>query len=385
MNRTIYIINFMAAVLMAGFACACSESSEPEPPTPAPPQTDSRTVLVYMAADNNLGSNDFDAVDIAEMKVGVKDIDANARWLVYHSGYKKEPVLIEITRAGVDTLARFGSGTPATSAARMADVIATSRELAPANGYGLVVWGHGTGWIQDGIADDRLTYSLGPDGGKKMNISTLADVIEDCGGFDYIYFDCCYMASVETVYELRHCARYIVGSATELPANGMDYSVNVPYLADGSEEALIRSARNTYEHYDALSGDSRTCTISVIKTAGLDELAEKTASMYMASGTAFGGYTPQRFTDLRTTCYYYDFKDFVRALPVDCYPEFVELFNKVVIYSANTPYLWASVDLSRHNGLSTYIPTQGFNLEHRNYNTLEWYADVARYVPMLIQ
>ena len=46
--------------------------------------------------------------------------------------------------------------------------------------------------------------------GVKMNISTLADILSKGPRFDYIYFDCCYMSSIETAYELRTVTDIIV-------------------------------------------------------------------------------------------------------------------------------------------------------------------------------
>lgn len=50
---------FVAATFLAG-----CDKEEPDPIPPIP-TTASRTVLVYMAADNNLGSGGYDTDDIA--------------------------------------------------------------------------------------------------------------------------------------------------------------------------------------------------------------------------------------------------------------------------------------------------------------------------------
>ena len=58
---------FVAATFLAG-----CDKEEPDPIPPIP-TTASRTVLVYMAADNNLGSGGYDTDDIArseERRVG---------------------------------------------------------------------------------------------------------------------------------------------------------------------------------------------------------------------------------------------------------------------------------------------------------------------------
>lgn len=384
--RRVFFLAMLTGLLTVCFS-GCSGEDGPEPPPPASEAR--RTVLVYMAANNNLGSSGYDSDDLAEMRAAVAAgaLGDDARLVVYHSPYGAAPVLTALTPGGADTLATFDRSTPAVSAGRMADVIALTRRHAPALSYGFVVWGHATGWLQDGIADDRISYSFGPDGNSRMNITTLASVLEDAGCFDYLYFDCCYMASVETVYELRHAARYIVGSATELPAGGMDYSTNLSLLADGCESALIESARNTYEHYNAKTGMRRTCTMSVIATAGLEALAEATRAVYSAAATSFpASYEPQRFSDYDVACRYFDLYDYVEALAGDAvtlFDRWKSAFGSVVLYSANTPYLWNSVDLSRHHGLSTYIIKSAADLDQKGYRQLEWYGDVVTALPLL--
>ncbi len=86
---------FVAATFLAG-----CDKEEPDPIPPIP-TTASRTVLVYMAADNNLGSGGYDTDDIAEMRAGVDagGLGQNGRLLVYHSPYRRDPALVEIRPA----------------------------------------------------------------------------------------------------------------------------------------------------------------------------------------------------------------------------------------------------------------------------------------------
>lgn len=376
---------FVAATFLAG-----CDKEEPDPIPPIP-TTASRTVLVYMAADNNLGSGGYDTDDIAEMRAGVDagGLGQNGRLLVYHSPYRRDPALVEIRPGGkVDTIERFSRGIPASTRQRLSYIIETTQKTAPAHSYGLVLWGHGTGWIEDGITDparmaerDGTSFSYGPENGVKMNISTLADILSKGPRFDYIYFDCCYMSSIETAYELRTVTDIIVGSPTELITSGMPYDRNIEQLIDGSETALIGAARNTFDYYDSKTGMQRTCTMSVIRTDALGELAQATADIYNAATAAMpAGYTPQRLSDYDVShCYYYDFRDYIEALSGNSAltEAFGTAFDNAVPYSAATPYLWTSVSLDNNNGLSTYILATPDHALHGNYMNLQWYADVA--------
>ena len=64
---------FMAAML------SCSSSNEPDAP---PVESPTRSVLVYMAANNNLSY--YARVDLEEMKEGAKDISGGHLLVYYH-------------------------------------------------------------------------------------------------------------------------------------------------------------------------------------------------------------------------------------------------------------------------------------------------------------
>ncbi len=68
--HSIYTLLISACALsMTG----CGDKDEPTPPTPPEPAGPAeRTVLVYMAANNNLGSSRYDRMDIDEMRQAAK-------------------------------------------------------------------------------------------------------------------------------------------------------------------------------------------------------------------------------------------------------------------------------------------------------------------------
>ncbi len=383
-KQIIYVI--LGAAVFTG----CG-SDEPEP---APPVSGgSRTVLVYMAANNSLGARDYDALDIEEMIEGASALGEGDRLLVFHSPREGAQTLSEITTEGRTTLMNFDDSRLAVEASRMRDVLSAARTHAPNGSYGLVLWSHGNGWLNDGIAGngDLPQRSFGEEKGMTMNVATLASILEDFGGVDFVYFDCCYMGSVESSYALRKATKRIVASATELPLRGMPYEVNVAHLFARPEAGLKDAAAATFAYYDALSGSSRTCTMSVTETDGLDALAAATAEIYRNADAALPeGYEPQRFMDVPAErCHYFDLYDYIKALcftgsgserfdgAASRFEAFAEAFAATVSYSAATPRLWNSVNLDRHHGLSTFIFLRPGSSSSYRYSDLEWYADVA--------
>lgn len=306
---------------------ACSDDKQPDlDPIPEPAEDPvSRTILVYMAANNSLGSpnNSYrDQADIQEMLTAATSNGFNGgRVIVYHHAYKAtRPVLLEITPEGAIELKSYDTETSSMDAARMSEVISDTRQVAPADDYGLVLWSHGSGWIEDGITSGTTAYSFGEDREwlsdtnyrkSAMNVTTLADLIGNDRPFAFIYFDCCYMSGIEVAYELRNATDYIIASATELPSDGMRYDLNLPLLFKQQPD-VVGAAQTTFEQYDMLSDGDRTCTMSVIRCDALDGLAESTHDIY-SSVTPIT--SVQGIQTFKTTSpyYYYDLEQYIEV------------------------------------------------------------------------
>lgn len=376
---------YLLFLTLAAAATACGEKDEPTPPEPGPepPAEVGRTVLVYMVAHNNLGQQGWDAADISEMRRAASTGGLHGgRLLVMHQASDGTSVLKEINGSGlIDTLKIYDSYNSSLSIRRMRDVFDDMQALAPARAYGLVLWSHGTGWLQNGMDDpDDRRRAFGVDGNtnKQMNVSALAKAV-DGRGFDFIYFDCCHMASVEAAYEMRHATPLIVGSVAELPSPGMPYDENVPLLMQGK---AVEAAANTFRYYDEKLGSDRTCTMTAIATAGLDRLAAAAAALYSTAAPLPEGTMPQKF-ERGATCRLFDLLDYAEsvATDADALAEFRAALADAVIYQAATPKIFNIITVRRHCGLSTFVVRTPDDMTDRGYSSLQWAADVAATLP----
>lgn len=373
---------------MACFALfACSHADEPDPNQ----QNTQRTLLVYMVANNNLGSNGWDESDIKEMQTAV---DAGAlnggRLLVYHADYRSDPELIELI-AGEDPVVHrtytYKDGM-SVEAEHMRSIFSDMRAIAPNKEYGLVLWSHGTGWRE--TANSRATaapmkpYSFGVDASSEMKVTSLASALEG-QNFAFIYFDCCHMATIEVVYELRHVTPYIVASATELPIQGMRYDDNIPvfFTRDFNKESLITAANNTFSYYDSQTGSLRACTMAVIETGKLDALAQATRNIMETAPVLPDDYEKIWLSRPRSTgVTLYDFGDYIHALPVspDLIKAWENAYANVVLYHDATP-TYISLDLSTFNGLATFIVESADDSYTDGYRNQSWWKDVVSHNP----
>lgn len=375
MKKNLYILFLALSLLLS----SCGDS-------PDVPATAHRTVLVYMAANNSLGNQRYDELDLNEMQDAARNGDlGGGHLMVFRADIDGNYTLSEITDKGIKTVKTYSSSDGLTSvhAKRMSSVIDDVKTFAPADSYGLILWSHGMGWLQDGISDDfePKAKSWGEDSRRTMNITSLRNALTG-KDLDFVYFDCCYMASVEVAYELRKVTPYIIASAIELPAEGMRYDLNIaPLFAKGKAD-LIGAARNTFNHYDSRLGAERTCAMSVIATAGLDNLASASRAIYRASGGKTpADFLPQRFMT-ESNCWFFDMAQYYRALAANSEDKdtLLQEWNKsledCVVYEAATPRVWNRLDIEHHCGLSTYILNSTSENTTRNYNTLSWYNDV---------
>ena len=377
---------------------ACDNSSEPDPePVPEYPKESARSVLVYMVANNNLGNSysHYDANDLSEMQWAMDSVKGmDGELMVFRAPYNGTPVLLRMRADNAPDTLKFytDQSFKCLSEEGMKQVINDSREFVHAAEHGLVLWSHGSGWVQDGFEDaSGKRRSYGVDGDMRMNVTSLASVLESGFDFDWLYFDCCFMNSIEVAYELRNAVPLIIGSATEVPAEGMPYQYNVPeFLKKGGSDPLT-AAQNTFKWYDSQVGINRTCTMSAIRTSAINKLASAIKAIYIASdGTLPPSYSPQRFENANvSSCRYFDLDNYIEALCIDtdgadrfdgateALAAFRAAMDEAVIYKNATPKLWNVVPLTHHSGLSTYILRNPDSANNKNYNTLSWYADVA--------
>ena len=356
---------------------ACGgKGDEPEFPHDEPAR---RTVLVYMVADNSLGTNGRDLEDIDEMAEAVKANGLNGcNVVVYHHARGQAPELKRFDADGTLSSVKvypYDNTTFSTDSSRMEQVIADTRRLAPSRELGMVLWSHGDGWVnQRGRGPQR---SFGDDRSRSMKVTTLAGVLGD-ENLCFLYFDCCHMATIEVVYELRRAAPVIVGSVSELPAEGMPYQRNIPvFTADVPD--MAQAARNTFEYYDELPGSHRTCTICVVNTAALDKLATATRRIMALSPATPSRGDVQRFMVSSSTCTLYDLAHFIDLTdcPVEIKDSWHAALDEAVMYRAATPWVWDMLAIDHHCGLGTYVLESPQEAYYRGYDTLAWWRDVV--------
>lgn len=412
------IIGLLGIVLL----CSCNKKDDPEP-TPEPTVYD-RTVLVYMSGENDLTTSGFMADDLLEMDEGSYQLNDNQHLIVFIDSVGKTnlPHIIEIANGKRKVLYQYDSEFTASDPSKFREVIQWTIDNYPSKDYGLVLWGHATGWAvdADSVADVNKTRAYGYDYGddlykdkKAMNITQMAKALEDLPKFKYIFADCCCFMCAESAYELRNAADYLIGSPAEIPAEGAPYNTIMKALFSSSSTFYQDICDIYYDYYlDAyntsdyafLNLDGYSVPMSAVKLSEMESLAQATNTIL---STISSDITSPAVLDLSGLPFYfvstaYTYSDIkvmydmssvlYKYASVSDYNQWLTAFNKAVPYYVVSTK-WQTIYNTLVNSfgsfpvndtmwgcLSMYFPQQEYDYCTYKYNSriknFQWYYSV---------
>jgi hypothetical protein len=248
------------------------------------------TIMVYLAADNNLEAMALD--DINEMELANLPDNVNVTFLIDRAdGYSTAEGDWTDTRRGIishdDDMYSIGStmesiGEQNTGDGQtLTDFIDWSVDTASADNYGLVIWNHGGGI--SGVAwDDTSGYD-------NLTINEVTQSIEgsvlsdsDDGSsheLGMLGFDTCLSGVVDMSYAMKDVADIVVASEALEPGDGWDYTAWFNSLVDGTDDnntldstEVATSAVTSFgEFYDDYYYGT---TLSAVDTDLIDEVVD---------------------------------------------------------------------------------------------------------------
>ena len=318
-----------------------------------------------------------------------------------------------------DTLKIYPESTVAASSATMKEVLDYVKALFPAKGYGMVFASHGSGWLPNGYYNSpsqferehrhsngakysrrrmSLSYpdipegnmetddpyagmvrSIGQDkmsyGDQEMSIKEFADGIPY--HLDYLFFDMCFGGGVEVAYGLKDKADYLGISPAEVLADGMfDYTKLVSFLLEGPTPDLLGLFTDSFERYNKRSGDTRSATVTLVRTDGLENLASvcKTLVSKYSSAIANAPVSEIQGYFRYNRHYFYDLEDTFDKCGVSA-EDMATLRNAIsrtIIYKNATPSFLGEFDIKTYSGYSMYIPCAGSNILNYYFMDEAW-------------
>ena len=424
---------FLIAIFTILLLSACNKHEDPSP-TPEPtPTLAQRTVLVYMSGENNLTKDSsspgisYLEDDYIEMLEGSYSLNSDQHLIAFIDsvGTNNKPHIVEIANGKAKNVYQYDSEFYASDPDKLLEVFKWVMNQYPAHEYGLVLWGHATGWA---IATDSVTNTAaartetrayGQDkgwditGGTEhwMNITQMARALEQLPTkLKYIFADCCCMSCVECAYELRNCAEWFMGSPAEIPGEGAPYHKIVPKLFLTSStfykdicdcyydyfiDAYVSTEYTQYSDFAYLKGYS--VPLSAFCLSKMEALAESTRQLM----STFMPKYPEQL-DLNKLPFYFGYSStavmydtkavFQKYAPASDYAKWLTTYNQAVPYQAISRQ-WMTIYTIIYNRFSTFpttddvwgctsmfFPQANYSTNNYRYNDrikqLQWYNAV---------
>ncbi len=343
------------------------------------------TIMVYMAADNDL--EPFAILDLNEMEaatlpfeasvlVGVDRIPgydtSNGNWTDSRVGVIDHDANNSQVGSKLSSVGELNMGNPATLTA----FIDWAVQERPAQHYALVIWNHGDG--VDGVAFDESS------GNDSLSFREIRDAIAASipGSLDFVGFDTCSMAFIEQADALADVAGFMVASQELEPGEGWDYeSWLSTAFADGAAidaQTLADAAVNNFQ--DTYS-DQHDVTLSALALEQIPSVTQALEQFIDASHRA----TPQDWAAIKKAYFQAAYFSSSKSVDLGDFANILELQGNLspeistavtaLSSSADASVIAATKNMDHASGLSIFWPS------YRPNDFLETYA--AQDIPML--
>ena len=374
---------------------SCTVKQEKEQPDD---NTPTQTLLFYFVG-TDLDRYSHLRNNRAAIKAALNyNIQGNSRVLIFHQdGSKKQGDIVEMKYK--DGLCDEKVLTTVTLPEEMNDIelgkiFSQMMEYAPADSYSLIIGSHGTGWIPIGAQpggsvsawgskhiltheemwqrdENPITRFLG-DGNTNLensfDITTLSSAIASTGvKLEYILFDACFMANVESLYDLRYNAKHIIASTCEIMGAGFPYRKILPFMLknNGTSYDLKSICEAFYLDYK----DDETYpsgAVALIDCSQLDALAKAMKTVNSAAHKDYDLADIQSY-ERQANHIFFDLGDYVDAMCDDSEAKeaFKSQLDKCIVvkyapekfYSAYPANNRGICDITSFCGMNTSAPS----------------------------
>ena len=270
------------------------EETEGSPTIPpegfeAPPLA-KMTLLIYMAADNDLESYaiqnlkamehaSFEKMNVLVLLDRAQDYDeTNGAWTdtrlfeVVHDPTDSNFIIskrLDCPVLGISSTAQTELDMGNFNVLR--NFITFAKNEYEAEKYCLIIWGHGTGWryspLQENPTASRAV-AFDDKSGTYMSVSQMGRALKN-QGICVLGFDTCFAGVFENLYEIRNHAAYTVASPGLSPSAGWDYR----WLLEDLSECSFAT-----EEIAQLMAQSSSVNTSVFDNSKLYDVMEKLES-----------------------------------------------------------------------------------------------------------
>ena len=304
------------------------------PPVPSIPEW---TVMVYLAADNNLesaGINDMNEMEIVGSTTDVNivvQVDripgydiSNSNWTNTRRYYITQDFDPFQINSEFNDLGELNMGDPQT----LVDFAIWAVNEYPAKKYLLIIWNHGGGFRSPAYTAKDIAWD-DTSGGDRITMPELEYALSAISTqmgkkIDIVGMDACLMAMTEVAYQIKDYADILVASEENEPGDGWPYDTILAQLVANPlmpTEQLAKDIVNKYIYFYS----SYNVTQSAIDLSYMDTLTSQLSNLAWAIMADSLTLKSKYILASVSSQYYGD-------------PDFIDLYdfcNKVLIYSNN--------------------------------------------------
>lgn len=382
----------LLSVLLCFCSCELSDSTDDTPEVVKPKCA---TLLFYMVGENDL--SDYMEVNIANMITGYKQTDSVANILVYKDVDDTPKLYLldkdsygTVTLKTVKTYQNQASVDPEVMSEVLNDVFTNY----PALKKGVVFSSHADGSLLQTSTIGKRSFGMEKINGTYygMNITDINEALSKCAYLDMVMFDACLMANVETAYEIKDRAKYLLATPNSVPGNGFPYQYVISDLLKMDKASLEHAAEQYYNYYHLNSETwDDFVAVSLTDLTKISSVAEAVDSLCripcvrnkieMLEADDIQKYELEK--DL------YDCGQWIDS--IGCGTRQVTVvkaaLDAAVVYKKRSDYaccdyrgtLRLPITDERFSGLNTYLPgnTVSEILQQQFFTTLKWYTDAG--------
>ena len=326
---------------------------------------DTVTIMVYMCGTDLESRSQMATKDLIEMQNAALSDSVNL--LVYTGGctsWQNKVVsstynqIYQVTDRGFNCLVpKAGTGSM-TDPNTLVSFLDFCKEKFPANRYMLILWDHGGGSLSGYGYDQKY-----PNSGS-MSLASLESALKKADlKYDFVGFDACLMATVETAQMLSRYADYLIASEETEPGIGWYYTDWLTKLSNDPSMATLDIGKQIVDDFVTKCGQQcsgQSTTLSVVDLAELgetlpDDLSAFSQSLkslitegdYKTVSTARSG---SREFAASTVIDQIDFVDFAQRLGTEEGKDLARVLLSAVKYNRT------SSRMTNAYGLSVYFP-----------------------------
>ena len=279
---------------------------------------DEVTIMVYMCGTDLESKYGMGTSDLQEM-LGA-DLGDSVNLLVYTGGcnqWKNNVVsssvnqVYQIKDGKLKALDKDAGSVSMTNPDTLADFIKYCDKKFPANRNMLIFWDHGGGSISGYGYDEKFART------GSMNLAEINGVLKKAGvTFDFIGFDACLMATLETALMLAPYADYMIASEETEPGVGWYYTDWLTALGKDTSMPTIEIGKNIVDDFVetcAKKCQGQKTTLSVVDLAELEmTVPEELAAFAKSASELIQENKYQTVSDAR-----YNTREFAQSSAID--------------------------------------------------------------------